>query len=37
MDVFILVDLSRLQNRYEKRFIATKVNTNAHATISALA
>jgi putative hemolysin len=24
MDVFILLDLSRLQNRYEKRYIATK-------------
>jgi len=36
MDVFILVDLSRLQNRYEKRYIAAKSNT-AHATVTTLA
>lgn len=36
MDMFILVDLTRLQDRYERRFIATKAS-NAHATIQALA
>ncbi|MCX7109693.1 MAG: GNAT family N-acetyltransferase [Proteobacteria bacterium] len=36
MDVFILLDLTRLHNRYEKRFIATKA-ADAHATIQALA
>ena len=36
MDVFVLVDLTRLQDRYEKRFLATKAAA-AHATIQALA
>ncbi len=36
MDVFILLDLTRLQNRYEKRYIATK-SQDVHATITAMA
>jgi len=36
MDGFILLDLARLQNRYETRFMATKA-ADAHATLAALA
>lgn len=36
MDVFILLDLTRLQERYEKRFIATKQG-NVHASLPVLA
>ncbi|CAG0975536.1 hypothetical protein ANRL3_01781 [Anaerolineae bacterium] len=36
MDVFILLDLSRMQARYEKRFIATKQG-QAYATLPAMA
>jgi putative hemolysin len=36
MDVFILLDLTRLHNRYEKRYIATKA-ADAHVTIPSLA
>ncbi|HUL11931.1 MAG TPA: GNAT family N-acyltransferase [Methylococcaceae bacterium] len=35
MDVFILLDLRRLQTRYEKRFIAGKA-TDSHGKLSAL-
>jgi putative hemolysin len=34
MDVFILLDLSRLQNRYEKRYLASKIR-GTHPTASA--
>ncbi|MDD5034198.1 MAG: GNAT family N-acetyltransferase [Methylococcaceae bacterium] len=35
MDMFILLDLTRLQDRYEKRFIASKA-TDSHANIASL-
>lgn len=35
MDVFILLDLSRLQSRYEKRFIAGKA-ADSHANLAAM-
>lgn len=36
MDVFILLDLSRMQSRYERRFIATK-SGEAHGLLPAMA
>ena len=36
MDVFILLDLSRMEDRYEKRFLQSKTD-NRHAQLSSLA
>ena len=36
MDVFVLLDLARLQERYEKRFIAPRLQEVAHGVIPAL-
>jgi putative hemolysin len=36
MDVFVLLDLARLQQRYEKRFIAPRLQEVAHGVMPAL-